>query len=373
MSTLYLTLVCALINFIWILNNWTISIFITIPFILHIINYKNSPIFHPTRKNRYKNKNYFRLFLFLIFFSCLISAFIHSLPSFTQFYPLGFDTYRLHIIRINYIIENGKLLLGDLITPDFLNPLRYQWGFHLFTGSIGIMINQNAIFILRILPLVFSLLFPLSIYTASPLFGLKNLRARTLSCILSPLFLFDPTIHGLVYPFPSSMALILFTISLRFFYEIIKGKKKLVIFIIFIIPVFFFLYKGLGIIFALITIISLPILLVNYYSENKSILLKKFYLLMIITIILSIFLTINLIIFLENLSSFSFSTFFEDYLYLVGNSFQFELNILEIYKIAGIISSILFFISIFIIRYYFLNKSNKYSVLVISIFVSVFI
>ncbi|MFW9829883.1 MAG: hypothetical protein ACFFEY_20105, partial [Candidatus Thorarchaeota archaeon] len=49
------------------------------------------------------------------------------------------------------------------------------------------------------------------------------------------------------------------------------------------------------------------------------------------------------------------------------------LNILEIYKIAGIFSSILFFISIFIIRYYFLNKSNKYSVLVISIFVSVFI
>jgi len=305
----------------------------------------------------YNKKNYI-----LIIFLCLISAYIHFYPSTKSNYPVGFDTYRLHTIRINYIINDGTKILGDLVSPDFLNPMRYQWGFHLILGTIGIIIGEDSLTLLRVLPFFLSFLFPLSIYIASPFFGVNDRKTRLLATMISPFTLSNPVIHGLIYPFPSSMGIILFTIGLRIIYEA-KNSKTWKLLLILLIPTYFFIYKPLGIIYIIIILTLTPSLFIpknykfNLYLGGKPISLKSNYESFYACLIISTIITLSLGII--NFKVFSMAG-------LWNSPPPSYLNIPEIYKIyqvPGITQSILFLISISYIIFQSLKKKklSKYS------------
>ncbi len=349
-SLIFLTIIGS-ISWIFIFNKWILALFLIIipAFIEFIFNIEKNRISLKPIKKLSNNLQINTIVLILI--ASLISVFIHAIPSILNDYPLGFDTYRLHIIRINYILNDGRVILGDMITEDFLNPFRYQWGYHLFVGSLGLLINQNSIFLLKMLPVLTALLLPLSIYTACPLFGLNKKSSRIFASLISPLFFHDPFVLGLIYPFPSSVGLILFIFSYRILYEVYMGNKKLILFYLLLVPFFFYFYKGLGIILFLILMIFLPVYLQKIKSkEFGKTKLMKFY---IKTVLYCVILSIIAAIFWNFVFQIT-----EDNFNII-TIFWFEFNISQLFKIEGIIALILFFFSLFYLLFEFISKNNK--------------
>ncbi len=351
-SVIYLIIIST-INWYHLTNKWVLGIYLTIiPLFIELLSNYDTQFFDITNL-KFKNfKKIIKNPLVFILIAVIISVFIHGTPSLINEYPLGFDTYRLHIIRINYILNNGRNILGDLITKDFLNPFRYQWGFHLFASSLGFLTDQNSIFILKLLPVIDSIILPISIYTICPLFGITNKKKKIFATLISPLFLYDEIILGLIYPFPSSMSLILFIIIFRIIYEILKMDRKLIILLLGLIPIFFYFYKGLGIITFFIFITFVPIIIFDKHlkdkSENKK--FKKIHLILLFyCIITSYICLIGLNFVFQNI---------EDELNIIS-LFSLELNIFQMYRIAGIVSSIFLTFSILYLIYENISVKKK--------------
>ena len=353
-SLIFLTIIgniCWLFKF----DKWILAfLLIIIPAIIEFtLNKDKIFFFSKFRSNSFNIINLVTIFLIIV--ASLISIIIHAVPSLINEYPLGFDTYQLHIIRINYFLKDGKVVLGDLVTGDFLNPLRYQWGFHVFAGSIGLLIEQNSIFLLRVLPLISGLILPIAIYTACPLFGLNTKNGRILVCLISPLFFHDPGLLGLIYPFPSSMSLIIFIISFRLLYEIYRGDRKLISFYFILIPFAFYFYKGLGIILFLTFLIFVPLSKFNKLNKVKS---KKI-LLLFYCLIIS-FLGVISLNFVNQMIENEFNLI---------SIFSFEISIFQLNKIVGQISLFIFIFSLIFVLYSSIFKKDNSNFLLLLIFI----
>lgn len=287
----------------------------------------------------------------------LIGSYIYLYPSLKTIYPIGWDTYRLHIIRINFIINRGNIILHKSIIRDILNFKTYQWGFHFLLASIATILKLDGIEILNIIPSYFGFLFPISIYFSMTIFDIKKEIYKISSAILSLFTLADPTIHGIYYPFPSSLSIFfliiffkLLTINIKY-NKIVKGIITLIL---------IHIYKG-NLMIIILTISSyIWKYIYDEYDFNK-------------LLVMSGVIVTNLFIkFAYNFSIIFSSKKFNNISYL--NIFNFKNNFYDARNLLGIYNYILIIIiSIYYLTYIILkNKKDASSYLTI-IFLSVFV
>ncbi len=155
--------------------------------------------------------------MFILIFPALIAFSIALIPTLKYQWPLSWDIY-YHVHMAKLYMEQGITFFDPLTWAPFGRPIYYPPLFHFLLASLSMLFNMDPFKVARLLQPIFAMLIVLSFSWVA--YKFYDLTVG----VLAGFFIFFSSIFvRFMLPAPEAMALIVFPVSVYFYYLAVEN------------------------------------------------------------------------------------------------------------------------------------------------------